>query len=98
MHNTQDSISNRRNDERVRCFQKTQYINASGVRLRTEILNTSSGGARLTTDPAVKSGDLLRILNVAHNGNVGDVHAEVRWVAPLPGGTRLLVGVKKIEF
>lgn len=98
MHDIQNSIDNRRHDERVRCFQKTQYINASGVRLRTEILNTSAGGARLTTDLSVKSGDLLRILNVTHNGNVGDVHAEVRWIAPLPGGMRLLVGVKKIEF
>lgn len=98
MNEAQESLSNRRSDDRVRCFQRTQYIDARGIRQRTEILNTSSGGARLTTDLGVKSGDLLRIFHVAHNGNVGDVHAEVRWVSPLPGGTRLLVGVKRIQY
>lgn len=97
MKQTQDSLSNRRHDERVRCFQKTQYIDATGNRFRTEIINTSNGGARLTTALKVKAGDLLRVLNVTHNGNVRDVHAEVRWVTPLPGGLRLLVGIKRID-
>lgn len=95
MQQTKDSLLNRRHDPRIRCFKRSLYIDGSGTTHRTEILNTSNGGARITTDTKVKVGDKVR-LQEERNGKSEDSLVEVRWTEPLPGGLRLVVGVMRL--
>lgn len=97
MNELADSLSNRRNDPRIPCFRKTHYVDLRGQKRRTEILNTSNGGAKITVDKSVKIGDRFRLLDQEQNDSSNGTAVEVRWIEPLPGGIRMMVGVMKLE-
>lgn len=92
-----NSYHNRRSDRRIPCLRKTFYVDGEGKRHRTEILNTSQGGAKLTTDKKVRVGDRFQLLEEERNGKSEGSFVEVRWLAPLPGNLRLVVGVMNLE-
>jgi PilZ domain len=96
MNELQDAIFNRRADPRIPCFKKAHYVGGDGHLRRSEILNTSHHGARLTTSKEVKVGDRFRLLDEEQNGACQGTEVLVRWAKPLPGGVRLVVGVEKI--
>jgi len=85
---------NRRKHPRTRVFQKARYIGYDGQSRRSELINTSSQGARLTTSNEVRVGDRLTILNEASSGFEPEISAEVKWTRALPGGIRQVVGVQ----
>ncbi|HIB65871.1 MAG TPA: PilZ domain-containing protein [Phycisphaerales bacterium] len=97
MNELADSLFNRRSDPRIPCFQKAHYVDLRGQKRRTEILNTSQGGAKITVDKGVRIGDRFRLLDQEQNDSANGTAVEVRWIEPLPGGVRLIVGVKKLE-
>ena len=97
MNELADSIFNRRSDPRIPCFRKAHYVDLRGQKRRTEILNTSNGGAKITVDKSVKIGDRFRLLDQEQNDNSSGTAVEVRWAEALPGGVRMIVGVKKLE-
>lgn len=96
MNDLTDSLYNRRIDPRIPCFKQTHYVDLRGQKHRTEILNTSGGGAKLTVPKGVKIGDRFHLLDEEQNDNSTGTAVEVRWAEPLPGGVRLVVGVMKL--
>ncbi len=87
-------IDNRRTAARSREIVASSYTDYSGNRYRTEILNVSQGGARITTNAYTNVGD--RVMLFERNSQ-REVAVEVRWVKPLPGGVRMLAGVQRLS-
>lgn len=94
---TRNKVFNRREDNRERTYTKARYFGNDGVTHRSEIINLSFGGARLTTRTDVQVGDRFHLLNELESGLVIQKHVEVRWVSALPGGHRQVVGVQFIS-
>ena len=95
--NTRNQVFNRRQDNRERTYSKACYFGTDGVTHRSELINLSFGGARLTTRTDVKVGDRFHLVNRLESGLVIQKHVEVRWVSALPGGHRQVVGVQVIS-
>lgn len=85
---------NRRSRERSRSIRRAWYSNYSGECRRSELLNKSDEGARITTGLEVKVGDRLFILDEGGTELILDREVIVRWVQVLPGGCRQVVGVQ----
>ena len=93
---TKDIYENRRLDPRVPCLVNTFFVDEQGNQHRTEVLNRSRGGAKITTHKKIRVGDRFQLLEQERNGKETGVLVEVRWAASLPGNVRLVVGVKKM--
>ena len=94
---TKNQIFNRRQDNRKRAYTNASYFGNDGVIHRSEIINLSFGGARLTTRTDIQVGDRFHLRNELESGLVIQKHVEVRWVSALPGGHRQVVGVQIIN-
>lgn len=88
---------NRRIDFRETLSQSAEYISANRESHQTQVLNVSSQGARLTTDTKVKVGDFIRIVSPLVKEIAESTATVVRWVKPLPGGQRQIVGVQTLR-
>ena len=86
-------VYNRRSNNRTRSFSKAIYSLNNGMGRRTEIINVSPSGARVTTAVDAVVGDTIEVLSETHNGVSYKMKGEVRWVAVLPCGRRQVVGL-----
>jgi len=98
--NTKDSqilaqVENRRTQQRERSFEKTTYVDNSGVAHQTQIINSSPLGARLTTRMEVNVGDQLFIRQALDNGALMEVPVVVKWTKE--AGLCQIVGVRILE-
>lgn len=94
---TKKETMNRRADARERTYEKAQYFGLDGVCHRTEIINLSFCGARITTKTNVNIGDKFHIINRLGSGLIIQKQVEVRWVSPLAGGHRQVAGVQIVN-
>lgn len=92
-----EMCANRRKDSRDSLSRSTEYISPNGTRQRTEVINVSLKGARLTTGTEVRVGDHIHIVCPIANGSSTDARAVVRWAKRLPGGLRQVVGVENAK-
>jgi protein-L-isoaspartate O-methyltransferase len=88
-------VENRRTTGREKSFQRTTYVDSYGVIHRTQVINSSDLGARLTTRLGIRVGDQLFIRQALTNGTIIEVAVEVKWVKP--AGLCQVVGVKTLE-
>lgn len=88
---------NRRSDTRETIYEKAWYLGFENVLRRTELINYSNGGARLTTALNVRAGDRFELLTEFTNGAALKATVEVRWTEVLPCGTRQVVGVQSLK-
>jgi PilZ domain-containing protein len=88
-------VDNRRSQQRERSFQKTTYVDTFGLVHQTQVINSSSQGARLTTKLGVEVGDQLLIRQTLANGVLIEIPVEVRWVKT--AGLCQVVGVKTLD-
>ena len=86
---------NRRAISREKSFQKTTYSDSFGAVYRTQVINQSSRGARLTTKLEVKVGDQIFIRQQLASGAIIEVPVEVKWTKP--AGLCQVVGVRILE-
>lgn len=84
---------NRRSNKRDSYFAKASYSANGKYNLRSELINLSRSGARLTTAKDIQIGDILHIASILPEGLEFQVKAEVCWAVPLPCGRRQIVGV-----
>lgn len=88
-------VENRRSSNREKSFEKTTYSDARGRVYRTQLINSSDDGARLTTGLNVRVGDTLHIRQVLNSGTLVEVAVEVMWRNP--AGLCQIVGVRKLD-
>ena len=88
-------VENRRSIQRETSFQKTTYAETNGRVHQTQVINSSSHGARLTTKLGVRVGDQLFIRQTLSTGVLIEVAVEVRWTKA--AGLCQVVGVKNLE-
>jgi hypothetical protein len=88
---------NRRSSKRHKLLEPVKYTNDVGALQRGQLLNLGSGGARLVTNLDIEVGQHFLVLHKATGNVTLRSQVEVKWVKPLPGGLRQVVGVRELR-